>query len=90
MTRSWFQKDIKPNGLLTGLGRITPLGRPATGSRIRANETGSLASKLKPQELIAMLMHHYKQVRARSQPKVKVSIAVANPKGQQAVTISFG
>jgi hypothetical protein len=84
MTRSWFQKDIKP------LGRIAPLGRPATGSRRRADETAGLAAKLKPQELIAMLMHHYKQVRARSQPKVKVSLAVTNPKGQQAVTISFG
>jgi hypothetical protein len=84
MTRSWFQKDIKP------LGRVTALGRPAEGSRRRADDTASLASKLKPQELISMLMHHYKQVRARSQPKVKVSIAVANPKGKQAVMISFG
>jgi hypothetical protein len=84
MTKSWFQKDT-PSNL-----RLVPVGRPAVGSRRRADETSGFASKLKPQELIAMLMHHYKQVRARSQPKVKVSIAVSNPKGNQAVTISFG
>jgi hypothetical protein len=84
MTRSWFQKDIQP------IGRLAPLGRPALGARRIADETAGLAARLKPQELIAMLMHHYKQVRARSQPKVKVSIAVSNPKGNQAVTISFG
>lgn len=49
----------------------------------------SLASRLRPHELIAMLTHHYARARARSLPRVKTTLAVSDPGGRQAVTIGW-
>jgi hypothetical protein len=84
-TQSWFQKDT------TSSKRPTLLGAPLFGTNKSAtSEASRFASRLRPHDLIAMLTHHYARVRARSQPKVKTSLSVANKKGNQAVTISFG
>jgi hypothetical protein len=80
-TQSWFQKDA-PSTL--GTAR-RPVGAPAAPV-----ERSGLVAKLRPHELIAMLTHHYTRVRARSLPRVKTTLAVATPRGKQAVIISFG
>lgn len=79
--QGWFQKDKsspKRHKLLGG----PVLPRPA--------EAGRFAARLRPQELIAMLTHHYTRARARTLPRVKVSIAVRNPAGKQAVIVGCG
>jgi hypothetical protein len=80
-TQSWFQKDA-PSTHRTGV-------RPAAAPMAPVERTG-LVAKLRPHELIAMLTHHYTRVRARSLPRVKTTLAVATPRGKQAVVISFG
>ena len=49
----------------------------------------SLAARLRPHELIAMLTHHYTRVRARSLPRVSTTLVVRNPSGRQAVVIGW-
>lgn len=49
----------------------------------------SLAARLRPHELIAMLTHHYTRVRARSLPRVSTTLVVRNPAGRQAVVIGW-
>ena len=80
-SQSWFQKGVPSTP------RTAP--RPA-GASMAPVERPSLAAKLRPHELIAMLTHHYTRVRARSLPRVKTTLAVATPRGKQAVIISFG
>jgi hypothetical protein len=80
-TQSWFQKDA-PSTQKTAR-------RPA-GAPVAPVERSGLVAKLRPHELIAMLTHHYTRVRARSLPRVKTTLAVATPRGKQAVIISFG
>jgi hypothetical protein len=80
MIRSgWFQKDK------SATRRPVVLGGAAQPS---ASETGRLAAKLRPHELIAMLTHHYNKTRAHSRPRVKITVAVSNPEGKQAVIIA--
>jgi hypothetical protein len=79
ISQGWFQKD-KP-----APKRPRLIGAPALA---RVTEATRLAAKLRPHELIAMLTHHYSRVRARSLPRVTVTIAVRNPAGKQAVTIA--
>jgi hypothetical protein len=78
--QGWFQKDKSTQA------RPVLAGAPATP---RSSEASRLAAKLRPHELIAMLNHHYSRVRARSLPKVKVTMAVRMPTGKQAVVISL-
>jgi hypothetical protein len=80
-TQSWFQKDAPSKQRITA--------RPA-GAPMAPVERSGLVAKLRPHELIAMLTHHYTRVRARSLPRVKTTLAVATPRGKQAVIISFG
>jgi hypothetical protein len=49
----------------------------------------TLAARLRPHELIAMLTHHYTRVRARSLPRVSTTLVVRNPAGRQAVVIGW-
>lgn len=80
MIRSgWFQKDKPP------VRRPILVGGPASP---KTSETSRLAAKLRPHELIAMLTHHYQKTRAHARPRVRVTIAVSNPAGKQAVTIA--
>jgi hypothetical protein len=83
-TQRWFQKETAPTK------RKALIGRPANSLVPKASELGSLAARLRPHELIAMLTHHYTRVRARSMPRVKTSLSVNTPRGKAAVTISFG
>ena len=59
-TQSWFQKE-------------TPSRQRATarlpGTTLPPADKPSLAARLRPHELIAMLTHHYTRVRARSLPR---------------------
>jgi len=59
--------------------------RPMAGSTPLA----TLAAKLRPRELIALLTHHYARSRGRNLPRVKTTLNVANPHGRQAVTIGW-
>jgi hypothetical protein len=77
--QGWFQKD-KFAGKRPKL-----LGGPALPVR---SEASRIAAKLRPHELIAMLTHHYAKSRARSRPRVQITIAVQNPAGKQAVVIA--
>lgn len=83
ISQGWFQKDKSAPATQV---------RPWRGSSVlpRTAEPARLAAKLRPHELIAMLTHHYSRVRARSLPKVKVTVAVSNPAGKQAVVIALG
>ncbi len=80
-TQGWFQKDAPTKQRIT----VRPPGAP-----VAPVERSGLVAKLRPHELIAMLTHHYTRVRARSLPRVKTTLAVATPRGKQAVIISFG
>jgi hypothetical protein len=51
---------------------------------------GSLAKRLKPNELISLLTQHYERVRARARPKVITKIACFTPGGKSAVRIRLG
>jgi hypothetical protein len=75
----WFQKDKTPPM------RPTIVGGPANP---KSSEAARIAGKLRPHELIAMLTHHYQKTRSHSRPRVKITIAVANPRGKQAVIIA--
>jgi hypothetical protein len=77
--KGWFQKDK------TNSGRPALIGTPASPG---LSETGGLAAKLRPHELIAMLTHHYQKARTRTRPRVTVTLAVRDPKGRQAVIVS--
>jgi hypothetical protein len=80
MIRSgWFQKDK------TSAKRPTLVGGPALP---KSSEASRIAARLRPHELIAMLSHHYQKTRAISRPRVKITVAVSNPKGKQAVIIA--
>jgi hypothetical protein len=76
--QGWFQKDKSASRRPKALGDAVPP---------RASDASRFAARLRPHELIAMLTHHYARVRARSLPKVKVSLAVRMPSGKAAVTI---
>jgi hypothetical protein len=76
--QGWFQKDKSPSKRPRSLGDAVPA---------RISEASRLAARLRPHELIAMLTHHYARVRARSLPKVKISLSVRMPSGKAAVTI---
>jgi hypothetical protein len=75
----WFQKDNSAPKRPRLLG-----GNALPG----ASEASRLAAKLRPHELIAMLTHHYARVRARSLPRVKITLAVRKPNGEQAVIVA--
>ncbi|MGL4240283.1 MAG: hypothetical protein ACRCTI_04140 [Beijerinckiaceae bacterium] len=77
--QGWFQKDKSASK------RPAILGGPALP---RSLEASRIAAKLRPHELIAMLTHHYTRARARSLPRVKVSITVQAPNGRQAVLLA--
>ncbi len=79
-TQSWFQKETP--------SRQWPIAR-LPGTTLPPADKPSLAARLRPHELIAMLTHHYTRVRARSLPRVTTTLSVANPSGKQAVVISF-
>jgi hypothetical protein len=80
MTRpGWFQKDKSPPR------RPVAVGTPALPV---SSEAARLAAKLRPHELIAMLTHHYNKTRAHTRPRVKITVAVSNPHGKQAVIIA--
>ncbi len=83
-TQRWFQKEtaVVKRKALAGLSAGSQTAKPS--------ELSSLAARLRPHELIAMLTHHYTRVRARSLPKVKTTLSVNTPKGKAAVIISFG
>jgi hypothetical protein len=79
ITPGWFQKDKsapKRSKLLGG------------AARPGVSDASRMAAKLRPQELIAMLTHHYARARARSMPRVQITLAVSNPAGRQAVVIA--
>jgi hypothetical protein len=80
-TQSWFQKETP--------SRTRAFARPP-GVPSPVIDKPSLAARLRPHELIAMLTHHYSRVRARTLPRVTTKITVTNPSGKQAVSISFG
>jgi hypothetical protein len=75
----WFQKDKTP------ARRPVLAGAPALPM---ASEATKLAARLRPHELIAMLTHHYQKTRAHARPRVKITVAVSNPVGKQAVIIA--
>lgn len=75
----WFQKDKTPTR------RPVLLGGAAAP---KVSEASRLAAKLRPHELIAMLTHHYQKTRAVTRPRVKITVAVCNPGGKQAVIIA--
>jgi hypothetical protein len=75
----WFQKDKAP------ARRLALVGSPALP---KASEASKLAAKLRPHELIAMLTHHYQKTRSVSRPRVRITLAVSNPGGKQAVIIA--
>jgi hypothetical protein len=77
--QGWFQKDK------SSAKRPSIVGGPAAP---RTSEASRLAAKLRPQELIAMLTHHYPRARARTRPRVRITIAVSNPAGKQAVIVA--
>ncbi len=77
--QGWFQKDK------SGVKRPKLIGKPAGP---KTSEAARLAAKLRPHELIAMLTHHYQRARARTRPRVKITIAVRNPAGKQAVIVA--
>jgi hypothetical protein len=79
-TQGWFQKDSPSTSRTAVWTARIPLAQV---------ERSGLVAKLRPHELIAMLTHHYTRVRARSLPRVKTTLAVATPRGKQAVIISF-
>ncbi len=79
ISTGWFQKDK------TGGKRPSPIGGPASPG---VSEAGRLAARLRPHELIAMLSHHYQKARARTRPRVRITIAVQNPAGKQAVIVA--
>jgi hypothetical protein len=82
--QNWFHNDPGPAAV-----RRPPAARPLIAAPAPTGKPG-FAAKLRPHELIAMLTYHYSRVRLRALPKVRTSISVSNPRGKQAVTISFG
>jgi hypothetical protein len=78
-SQGWFQKDR------SAAKRPVLAGLPATPA---TSEASRIAARLRPHELIAMLSHHYARVRARTQPRVSVSISVRAPSGKQAVLLA--
>jgi hypothetical protein len=77
--QGWFRKDKGPPARSGRKGGPALPGLP---------DAARIAAKLRPHELVAMLTHHYARVRARSLPRVSITIAVRNPAGKQAVVIA--